>query len=455
MKTLFNSRLILISMLILPVLLFEVPLTLHSQIFSKDTLKSQALTKNPHGEIAIACEACHTTTSWNVLKTSMDFDHNKDTYFELEGRHQAVSCRSCHSDLVFAGTKKQCVHCHQDLHRGRLGIQCGDCHRPSGWKPFDVIAMHAQTRFPLTGRHAVTSCGNCHKEKNQNEFTGVTTECSGCHLKEYLATSNPSHSANQFSLDCQSCHTPFSWKSSMGHEHARQGFPLTGGHSGVDCRSCHVAGYKNTSTACAACHLPDYNSAADPNHAASGFSTDCRMCHSLNPGWAPASFDHAGTNYQLTGAHQTIKNQCRSCHSGGFTNTPTNCYECHTDDYNNTTNPDHRSSNFSLLCETCHSQNAWKPSTFNHDAQYFPVYSGRHKNQWTGCGGGSGDGAGCHTVSSNYAVFSCLHCHEHRKSKMDDEHDDVSGYNYNSQACFSCHPDGNDRKMKFRNFKSY
>jgi hypothetical protein len=27
---------------------------------------------------------------------------------------------------------------------------------------------------------------------------------------------------------------------------------------------------------------------------------------------------------------------------------------------------------------------------------------------------------------------------------MDDEHDDVSGYSYNSQACYTCHPTGRE-----------
>jgi hypothetical protein len=30
---------------------------------------------------------------------------------------------------------------------------------------------------------------------------------------------------------------------------------------------------------------------------------------------------------------------------------------------------------------------------------------------------------------------------------MDDEHEDVSGYSYNSLACYSCHPDGSGDKF--------
>ncbi|MBW2257716.1 MAG: hypothetical protein JRI25_24385, partial [Deltaproteobacteria bacterium] len=49
----------------------------------------------------------------------------------------------------------------------------------------------------------------------------------------------------------------------------------------------------------------------------------------------------------------------------------------------------------------------------------------------------------CH-LTEDYAAFSCTHCHEHRQSEADDEHDEVSGYQYDSEACFDCHPDGRE-----------
>ena len=45
---------------------------------------------------------------------------------------------------------------------------------------------------------------------------------------------------------------------------------------------------------------------------------------------------------------------------------------------------------------------------------------------------------------ASFEVFTCLTCHEHRRSEMDDEHDEVRGYVYESTACYSCHPDGED-----------
>jgi DNA-binding transcriptional LysR family regulator len=45
---------------------------------------------------------------------------------------------------------------------------------------------------------------------------------------------------------------------------------------------------------------------------------------------------------------------------------------------------------------------------------------------------------------SNFMSFSCTHCHEHSMREMDDEHDDVPGYVWQTQACYMCHPDGKE-----------
>jgi hypothetical protein len=39
-------------------------------------------------------------------------------------------------------------------------------------------------------------------------------------------------------------------------------------------------------------------------------------------------------------------------------------------------------------------------------------------------------------------VFSCITCHAHNQSDMDNKHSGVSGYSYNSAACYQCHPTG-------------
>ncbi|HEY7471110.1 MAG TPA: hypothetical protein VIE68_02060, partial [Gemmatimonadota bacterium] len=58
-----------------------------------------------------------------------------------------------------------------------------------------------------------------------------------------------------------------------------------------------------------------------------------------------------------------------------------------------------------------------------------------HDNEWDTC-------QTCHVSPGNFSVFSCLNCHEHNQAEMDDKHDEVGGYAYDSARCYDCHPDG-------------
>lgn len=81
----------------------------------------------------------------------------------------------------------------------------------------------------------------------------------------------------------------------------------------------------------------------------------------------------------------------------------------------------------------CHSENAWQPSTFNHDVAHFPIYSGKHNGVWNNC-------AECHTVPGDLTKFSCTNCHINPETN--NVHTGVPGYAYNDNACFACHPTG-------------
>jgi len=142
--------------------------------------------------------------------------------------------------------------------------------------------------------------------------------------------------------------------------------------------------------------------------------------------------------YVLQGAHAAIANNCAQCHNGTYANTPNTCIGCHTSDYNQTTNPNHQNNNFPTDCEACHTQNAWTPATFDHDAQYFPIYSGKHRQgqAWNLC-------SECHINANNYAIFTCIQCHEHsNKTDLDDKHRGIRNYAYTATSCFDCHPRG-------------
>jgi predicted CXXCH cytochrome family protein len=260
--------------------------------------------------------------------------------------------------------------------------------------------------------------------------------------------------------------------------------------------------YNSTSTACYSCHQADFTGTTNPNHVASGFPTDCSICHTTS-GWSPSSFNHA-TVFPLTGAHATLT--CAQCHTNNnFTTLPTNCYGCHQTDWNGTTDPNHATAGFPTTCDTCHTTTAWTGATFNHNNTPFPltgahvgvdcikchvnsVFAGTptdcyscHQADFTGTtnpnhvaagwpttcvtchtttawipdtlppsyhtffplnhGNANGVCANCHTNSADYSVFQCTGCHGGNNA-ANFQHPNVNGYVYNSVNCYACHKNG-------------
>lgn len=385
------------------------------------------------------CSSCHETNTWLISNRN---ELHQKSRFPLLGSHLKADCIQCHSgysNLNFATLGINCVDCHLSNYQATrnpnhvlsgFSTDCLDCHSlvQDKWS----AEIFAHNFFPLTGGHNVQNCFSCHQPGGN--FTGLSTDCYSCHKNDYETSLNPPHLVNAFPISCKQCHTIQGWKPASFDHNATQ-FPLTGAHFSTDCANCHKNGYTALPTSCINCHQTNFNSTTNPNHAALAIPTDCQTCHTTNPGWKPATFSIHDNYYQLIGAHASIANNCASCHNGNYNNTPNTCYACHTSDYNTTLNPPHVSSGFNTECQSCHSQNAWKPANWDHDGQYFPIYSGKHNGKWNTC-------ADCHTVQSNYAIFSCIDCHEHNKTKMDDEHQGISGYVYASNECLSCHPKG-------------
>ncbi len=375
------------------------------------------------------CTQCHSTNTWD----GASFDHNT-TNFPLTGAHIATECLSCHTN-GYTGTPTLCNSCHSNNYNqaanpnhtnAGITTTCEDCHTTTAWVP--SLFNHTTTGFQLTGAHTGRQCADCH----QGTTTGASPDCYSCHSENY--TTAPGHVTQGFPHDCTQCHSTNTWDGAS-FDHNTTNFPLTGAHIATECLSCHTNGYTGTATQCSACHQTNYNQTTNPNHTNLGFSTSCDLCHNTNPGWEPAQLVNHQDYYALNGAHAAIANDCYLCHAGNYTTTPNSCNGCHLTDYNNTTNPSHTAAQFPTNCESCHSENAWTPSTFNHDGQYFPIYSGKHQGEWNSC-------ADCHKVPTNYSVFTCIDCHEHNSSDMANEHNDVSGYVYNSTNCFACHPTG-------------
>lgn len=397
------------------------------------------------------CTECHTTDpGW---KPADYRDHDLFSFPIYSGEHRGEwnDCADCHqtaSDYA----QFTCISCHEhnradmdDEHNDVGGYlyesyACLECH-PLG-NADDNSFNHNTSDFPLLGAHLNTACKECHAAGYQ----GTPVECEACHIESYNQSTNPSHTALGLSTACAECHTEQAgWQPATFLIH-NDYYLLNGVHATVadQCVLCHEGNYNDSPNSCVECHQESYFATVNPNHELLALSTSCEECHTTQANWEPALFPVHNDFYVLNGAHAAIANDCVLCHNSDYNNTANSCYACHTADYNQATDPPHQSAQFPIDCESCHTEMSWEPSTFNHDALYFPIYSGKHNGEWNSC-------IECHTNPSNYAVFSCIDCHEHNQPDMDSEHQGVPDYVYESSACLSCHPDGEDSKfMRFQ-----
>lgn len=458
-------------------------------------------------QLGPACEQCHTPEGW-VERTRQQREHDT-TRLPLVGAHAKVDCEACHTGAArgqYVGTSPECSACHlpefeatsNPSHRSAgFTTDCDRCHGvfSANWGSGDFI--HSLD-FPLTGAHAATACASCHQEP----FTGVSTDCYACHQPVYDAAVNPSHAAANFATACATCHGTVAWRpANYDHSTPPANYRLDGGHRGVDCVSCHAAGFIATPTDCYACHRPDYEGAVDPNHVAGVFPTDCTICHAVTT-WSESNFNHALTAFPLTGAHAT--QACTQCHASSYTGTPTDCFACHQADYAATANPNHAATNIPTTCVVCHSTTAWSPAQFDHNTTAFPLTGAHRAATCAACHAGGYSGtptdcyachqtdyaqtnnpshsaasfpttcAGCHSTAawapsnwdheplfpiasgrhsnlacaechvtpSNYGTFECILCHEHTETRMAADHQDRPDYQWVSTACYACHPQG-------------
>ncbi len=335
----------------------------------------------------------------------------------------------------------------QNPHGPALKIDCATCHSPEGWKiaaeawrQEELVVpgepqrfSHAQTDFPLTGKHGIVDCRDCHSSL---VFEEAQTTCISCHTDLHQQT---------VGTDCARCHSTEHWLvDGITQLHFDNGFPLLGNHAVADCRDCHTSEtalrFDRIGNDCINCHLDEYQATTAPDHEAAGYSTDCWICHDVaSPGWMWTGGAGNHSFFPLTKGHQI--EDCNRCHIGGnFVNTPTDCYACHQDDFQATASPDHEAGGFPTDCTVCHNTNPGWPATdfTQHDQLYFPIFSGKHNGEWNEC-------TDCHTTAGDFKAFSCIDCHEHDDpGDLAGEHDDVSGYSYSSQACYSCHPKGEE-----------
>lgn len=306
------------------------------------------------------CKRCHSSNDWLVPNITNVHEENG---FPLVGSHANLSCVECHTsdnNLTFTRIGNDCISCHLKDYNATsspnhisagFSTNCTDCHSPlstDGWTS-SIATNHSF--FPLELGHSNLNCTQCHKSGG---FEDLSPQCVSCHQQDYNGTANPNHLSSGYSTNCNECHSlnPGWRPAAANHDF----FPLTLGHSNLNCTDCHLtSNYSDTSPDCFSCHQTDYNQATNPNHASSGFPTSCVDCHTTNPDWKPATFNHNFPIYNGNHARGSAWNQCNECHPTAGDFTVFSCFGCH--GQNNMDN-EHRGINgyaySNPLCLQCH-----------------------------------------------------------------------------------------------------
>jgi hypothetical protein len=298
---------------------------------------------------------------------------------------------------------------------------------------------------PLSRVHAKlegsTHCLDCHDPEK-----GVAPDkCLACHkpLQERVAAGKGLHARPEY-RDCKTCHVEHQgveyelvWWGKAGRQafdHALTGQPLSGKHATLRCEQCHKGrSYLGDAAECASCHKDEHRGQF-PGRA-------CSSCHSERA-WKPApGFDHAKTEWPLTGRHSAVT--CDKCHTTrrpdpanatlsflDFRAIPgKDCVRCHEDT--------HRG-RLGTACSTCHSTSGWRTSVvttgFDHSRTAYPL-TGRHAG--LSCGK-------CHVPGRPMRLKHdrCTDCHA-------DAHAGQLARRADGGRCESCHDVNGFRPARF------
>jgi len=413
--------------------------------FSLDTVRLTAQAFDALGEPV--ADAAFTWTSSDTAVAAVD-----GTGLVATLRYGNVAIHARAGDAVGSATvivkpgtplENECMRCHSAANKykhvawGFPATSCTTCHAMDTTPHSGTGNAHdvASGGFGLSGAHVRAACTACHEPETGSLAVSPSgdDDCVTCHLADYQGF-HPSG----WPTACAGCHTTEAWSgAAIDHESASGGFRLLGAHAALACSSCHDPGTYAPRWApaddsdCVTCHRPLY----DAQHGGSGYPTTCATCHTRTS-WSRAPFDHQATSgFPLPSDHADLV--CTRCHDP-VTFQPLyapagneDCIACHQADYE----LQHAANGYPTTCLACHTTPAWIPANFDHDGNWFPIFTGRHENRWADCGT-------CHPNVADFAEFTCFNCHRHNQTSMDNTHSDVSGYTYNSVACYGCHPRG-------------
>ena len=377
------------------------------------------------GETTLNCRTCHTEhkgETGNLTQAPSNWHPHDRLGFSLKTHSQNAdgtpfNCKDCHvNGYTKPFDQMICANCHLKVdqafaqqHILTFWTDCRACHDglDSRGSNFD----HNMVPFKLVGVHAQTSCSECHvNARTLNDLRNTTQDCFACHADK-------DEHMGKFGTACGVCHTPEAWNKIGQFDHNLADFKLTGLHTKVDCKACHVNDqYKGTPKDCVSCH------AAKDKHAGK-YGTDCATCHTTD-GWANP-IDHSKFAFHLDGKHAAVA--CESCHKNAdFKNTPATCISCHAD-------KDAHKGQLGDQCGTCHTPTDWANASFDHNSTSFKLTA--HKS--TAC-------KDCHVngYARPFDQTACVNCHLKINQPFTQAHILTFWTN-----CMSCH-DGVDSHGK-------
>jgi hypothetical protein len=260
---------------------------------------------------------------------------------------------------------------------------------------------------PLAKAHAkidaTLECLRCHgKGGSKADMDG---RCLACHKEvAWMRAANRGFHARVASKNCASCHPDHGGRefqlvvwdegSPAKFDHRRAGFVLEGKHAQLECAACHTPKLQRSpaaaliqkqdhaqswiglETTCIDCHTDVHRDQ---------LGRKCETCHSQTA-WKPApGFDHAKSDYPLTGKHEQV--ECMKCHAAPqfvkahdakgvalaeWKPLPhADCTPCHKDPHNG---------RFKGTCAKCHLTTGFRlinPEQFDHDQTRYPL-RGKH-----------------------------------------------------------------------------
>ena len=378
------------------------------------------------------CLTCHPSGQPTGL-----LDHSSFFPIAVGDQHAGVSCAECHAERADR-SRLLCTTCHEQQPTGVIHNQVPDylwessscymCH-PNA----DPVGNINHNYFPIDppAVHQGISCAECHT----NPATRADVGCIECHQHEQQAT-NAIHGGvpgyQYLSSACLLCHPNAEPTGNIDHEPL---FPIAApaAHEAVTCVECHTNPNNRQELGCATCHTPQE---VDPFHQGiPGFAHTSPACVSCHPrANKPGLMDH-DPFFPINAADTHGGVSCTECHASRTDRSQLSCTSCHAHQQADMATVHAAVPGFvfeSTMCVTCHPQGQ-AAGAFDH-TPFFPIATG-DTHAGISC-------AECHTNPSNTGELGCITCHAHQQADMATVHAVVPGYAYESQACLSCHPNG-------------